>query len=166
MNIANEKANALRDASPHLVRDWPTNGRRSPEPSGLPPKDPGVYMFSDPDGQHMYVGSGVGDGGIRKRLDHQVYARRINAPPWTMSDPPVNSVLKGRNLLCNVLKEILGVRPQNINPKNEDDVNALNEAMNRIGQMTVQWVVCPNRSTAIRAEHCAICKYQPRYVEK
>lgn len=165
MNAANERANALRDATAFKVRAWPKNGRRIPKPSGLPSKQPGIYMFSDPDGRRMYVGSGIGDDGIRGRLAHQVYPSRIRTR-WSLSDPPKRKVLEGRNLLGNVLKDLFGRRFKEIDPGSEQDIDALNLALERIHEMTVQWVECPDPNTAIRAEHCAICQYRPKYVEK
>ena len=158
MNDAKEKANALKDATAYAVRDWPENGSRIPG-------QPGIYMFSDPEGCRMYVGSAIGDGGIRKRLRHHVCPRRIGNP-WTLSDPPGKSVLAARNLLGNVLKDLFGKRFTKIRPGSKRDIDDLNEAVKHIHKMTVQWVECPDPKTAIRAEHCAICQYRPKYVEK
>lgn len=158
MNAAKEKANALKDATAYAVRDWPKNGRRIPG-------QPGIYMFSGPEGHRMYVGSAIGAGGIRGRLRHHVCPSRIGTP-WTLSDPPGKNVLAARNLLGNVLKDLFGKRFKEIDPGSEQDMDALNRAFERIHEMTVQWVECPDRNTAIRAEHCAICQYRPKYVEK
>ena len=158
LNAAKEKANALKDATAYAVRDWPKNKRRIP-------KEPGIYMFSGPEGRRMYVGSAIGKGGIRKRLGHQVYPKRIGTP-WTLSNPPGKTVLNGRNLLGNVLKELSDKRFKEIKRGSEKDMDALNRAFECIHEMTVQWVECPDWNTAIRAEHCAICQYGPEYVEK
>ena len=158
MHAAKEKAKALKDATAYAVRDWPKNRHRIPG-------QPGIYMFSDPEGRRMYVGSAISDGGIRKRLRHQVCPSRIGTP-WTLSDPPGKTVLAARNLLGNVLKDLFCKRFKKIDPGSEQDMDALNRAFERIHEMTVQWVECPDGNTAIRAEHCAMCQYRPEYVEK
>ena len=158
MKDAKEKAKALSDATAYAVRDWPKNRRQVPE-------QPGIYMFSGPEGRRMYVGSAIGAGGIRARLRHHVCPSRIGTP-WTLSDPPGKTVLDARNLLGNVLKDLFGKRFKEINPGSEQDMHALNQAFERIHEMTVQWVECLHQNTAIRAEHCAICQYRPKYVEK
>jgi len=163
MNAAKEIANSLKDATAYAVRDWPKNGRRIPG-------QPGIYMFSGPEGHRMYVGSATGAGGIRKRLRHHVCPSRIGKP-WTLSDPSGETVLAARNLLYNVLKDLFPKRFKKgeslkLDPRSEQDMDALNRAFERIHEMTVQWVECPDPNTAIRAEHCAICQYRPKYVEK
>ena len=158
MNAAKEKAKALKDATAYAVRDWPKNGRRIPG-------QPGIYMFSGPEGRRMNVGSAMGAGGIRGRLTRHVCPSRIGSP-WTLSDPPGKTVLVARNLLGNVLKDLFGKRFKEIDAGSEQDMNALNRAFERIHEMTVQWVGCPDRNTAICAEHCAICQYRPEYVQK
>ena len=157
MKDATEKAKALKDATAYTVRDWPKNRRRIPG-------QPSIYMFSDPEGRRMYVGSTIGTGGIRGRLTHQVCPSRIGTP-WTLSDPPGKTVLGARNLLGNLLNDLSGKRYKEIDPGSEQDIDALNRAVKRIHEMTVQWQECPEK-TVIRAEHCAIRQYQPEYVEK
>ena len=158
MNAAKDKAKALRYATAFAVKDWPKK-------RGEIPRQRGVYMFTGPEGCPIYVGSASGTDGIRGRLRHQVCPSRIGTP-WTLYDPHAKKVLKGRNLLGNVFTELNDGRLTEINPANKQQVDYLNQALERIHEMTVQWVKCPDRKTAIRAEHCAICLYQPKYVEK
>ena len=69
-------------------------------------------------------------------------------------------------LLRVVLKDLFDKRFKKIDTGSEQDMDALNRAFERIHEMTVQWVECPDRNTAIRAEHCAVCQFRPEYVEK
>lgn len=176
MNDAKERADALRNAVAISVRDVPTNGRRIHVQPSLPPVLPGISMFSDRGGHPLYVG--VAETSIRDRITHHVYRSRIGKP-WTLRDPPPEKVLAGRNLLGNVLKDRYGRLFTEPNPNtgrsrlkkridrhSEPVIRALNSAVECIHNMNVQWVRCPDRDTAIRAEHCAICQYEPNYVEK
>ena len=176
MNDAKERANALGNAAAIRVRDLPTNGRRIHVQPSLPRVRLGIYMFSDPGGHPLYVG--VAETSVRDRIAHQVYRSRIGKS-WTLLDPPPERVLAGRNLLGNVLKDRYGKLFTEPNPNtgrsrlkkridrsSEPVVHALKSAVERIHNMKVQWAECPDRDTAIRAEHCAICQYEPKYVEK
>lgn len=163
MDDAKEKARALKDAPACAVRHWGKIGRRIPKQPG------GIYMFRDPrDRRCMYVGSATGKAGIRGRLRHQVYPSRIGKP-WTLSEVEKlgewKKVISGRNLLFNLLKACHGERfRRDIDLGSERGRDALNGAFERIHELTVQWVEIPDETMAVRAEHCAICLYQPKYV--
>ena len=62
--------------------------------------------------------------------------------PWTLSDPPGKTVLAARNLLGNVLKDLFGKRFKDIDPGSEQDIDALNQAFERIHARTWVGVFC------------------------
>ena len=148
-------ADALNDAEEYAVRDWSKHQF---------PKKPGIYLFSE-GSRRLYVGSATGSAGIEGRLRHHVRPKGIEDYSWTPQSPPPHRVRDARNLLFHVLEEDYGHAPK---PpwENAEDIAVLNEAFKRIHGMTVRWVECPDKDTAIRAEHCAICLLQPKYVVK
>ncbi|MDE2879647.1 hypothetical protein [Candidatus Palauibacter soopunensis] len=155
MNVAKEIAEALKDAEEYPVRDWDALKIA---------KEPGIYMFCE-GGRQLYVGSATGQAGIEGRLRRQVRPKGIEDYSWTPENPPPKGVRDARNLLFHVLVDDYGRAPK---PpwENAEDITALNNAFKRIHGMAVRWVKCPDKDTAIRAEHCAICLLQPEYVAK
>jgi len=168
LHDAKKMANALNDAEEYPVRDWDALKI---------PKKHGIYMFSE-GGRRLSIGSATGSSGIRGRLHTQVYPTRIHPKegPWTVENPPPKSVRDARNLLFHVLVEDNNghaPKPARESPwwPKKEDIGTLNKAFERIHKMTVRWVAAPQdnpdpKNTAIRAEHCAICLLQPKYVAK
>jgi len=142
LNDAKKMANALNDAEEYPVRDWSEHEI---------PREPGIYMFSE-GGRRLYVGSATGLYGIEGRLRHHVRPKGIDDYSWTLENPPPERVRDARNLLFHVLVEDYGHAPMPPWDKAED-ITALNSGFERIHGMTVRWVECPNKDTAIRAEH-------------
>lgn len=126
------------------------------EARGTSPPGHGVYLISNPDGRHLYVGMAEGTQGIRGRIGNQ----------WTEDDAVKEKFRRGERkgaactLPINMALEELGLEKRDFS--SPEFGAAVVRHMEQVPDKEVRWVAVP-KAMCREAKREAIRRARPRY---